>query len=430
MIRSLLLPFVFLSVLFAESAIVSSIPLPKTYVLNLDPYDCDDRCLHELIAHEQVFSFLAQMPEAVDDPALNEQRLIYVSLFNLDSGEQGRGVRIAMLLPEKVIGRYAVSTTNSALAYLLGKNRSFELKTFQTGDESAEALREGINRIAAEGFGYVIAPLTKKGANTLASMPLQAKVFFPTVNARDVNTSSEQLFFGGINYQAQITMLMREAEPPLIIFYDESALGESLKEMSRTAFLLNYMDSDPQHFLDIEKQIHAYPVGKHTTNLKSRLYENEKIRRGTFILNTPLVKSGMIMSQLTLYDVNASRILSTQINYDPLLFDITQPRDRENMIIANSIGEQNSVLVEANQLLQNDILFDWINYATTLGVDYFYHLGAKTPREYDIPVRNNQIRYPIRLYRPDGSRFELYFDPQAETAETPEDSAFEQSPQP
>lgn len=410
--RMFLTLLLFTGILAADSSIVSSIPLPKTYVQNLDPYGCDETCLAQLISHEQVFSFLAQMPEPVEDAMLNEQRLIYVALFNLDSGEQGAGIRIALLLPEKVIGRYAFSTTNSVTAYLLGKNRRFELKTFQIGDESEAAVKTGLQRIAFEKFNYVIAPMTKTGANRVAALHPPFHVYFPTVNSKDVNASGETLYFGGIDYRAQINLLMRDATPPLVIFYDESELGKQLRDETKTAFLLLFQNAGVQDILAMEKQIHAYPVDKHTTNLKSVLYKNGKIKNGTVFLNTPLVKSGMIMSQLTLYDVNASGVLSTQINFDPLLFDITQPQDRANMLIANAIGPQNSVLVERNKLLQNDIVFDWINYATTVGMDYFYHRVSGSPREYGVPIVNNQVRYPLELFRTYRSRFEpyAYFD--------------------
>lgn len=407
--RTILLVLLLLpALLWGRSGIVSSIPLPKTYVQNLDPYECDTQCLAELIAHEQVFSFLSQMPEATEDPALNEQRLIYVSLFNLDSGDQGTGVRIALLLPEKVIGRYAASTTNSVLAYLLSKNRGFELKTFQIGTETLESIKDGLNRIAQEHFYYVISPLTKHGANIVAQINPQMHLFFPTVNIRDVNATGDRLYYGGIDYQAQIETLMPEAGSPLVIFYDESALGKQLRDSVKITYLLRYSEEDPEAFLERARQIYAYPIGKHTTNLKSILDKNERIKQGTFFLNTPLVKSGMIMSQLTLYDVNASQVLSTQINYDTMLFDITQRKDRENMLIANSIETQNGVLVESNKLLNNDIEYDWINYATTLGIDYFYHLSTRTPREYPIPLSSRQIIYPVQLVKPNGSRFEAF----------------------
>jgi SRSO17 transposase len=410
MIRVFFLLLFGVTILFAGGSIVSSIPLPKTYVQNLDPYDCDSQCLADLIAKEKVFSFLAQMPESGDDATLNEQRLIYVSLFNLDSGDQGSGIRIAMLLPERIIGHYAVSTTNSVMAYLLGKNRNFQLQTFQTGDESPQALENGLQRLKHAGFRYVIAPLTKNGVQTVISLHPDANIYFPTVNVddvnmTDVNVTKSRFYFGGIDYRAQVKMLMSRAELPLVIFYDTSELGRQLKDMQLNAFLQRYDESSPEDARLALKQIFAYPVDKQTTNLKGILKNNEKIQHGSFFLDTPLIKTGMIMSQLTLYDVNASQLLSTQINYDAMLFDITQEQDRKHMLIANSISEQNSVLVERNKLLQNDIVYDWINYASTLGADYFYHLTTHTPREYNIPFAGHQINYPVRLFRPDGSRF-------------------------
>ena len=57
------------------------------------------------------------------------------------------------------------------------------------------------------------------------------------------------------------------------------------------------------------------------------------------------------MSQLTLYDTNATNVLSTQINYDPLVLSMTQYEDRKNMIIANSITQNNNILIETNSFL-------------------------------------------------------------------------------
>ncbi|WP_345984372.1 hypothetical protein WCX49_06960 [Sulfurimonas sp. HSL-1656] len=421
LIALLLLP----ALLFARSGVVSGIPLPKTYVLNLDPYECDTDCLEDLVEHEQFFSLLAQMPEPVEDEALNEQRLIYVALFNIDGAVIGTGVRFALLLPERVIGRYAASTTNSVLAYLLGKNRDFELKTFNIGGESPEEIRAGLSDVSQEHFHYVIAPFTKQGADTLVQMRPRCSVYVPTVNIADVNAteleeSGGRFYFGGINYKEQIGKLLENATPPLVIFYDQSALGEELKSAAESAYLERFADEDPRSFDAAGRTIYAYPIDKRTTNLKHILDQNEKLQHGTFLLNTPLVKSAMIMSQLTLYDANATQVLATQIGYNSMLFDITQPQDRENMLVANSIGAQNGVLVESNKLLQNDIEYDWINYATTLGIDYFYSLAAGSPREYTVPIEDNQVAYPVTIYRAGISRFSAL----EEEKESPFDSLF------
>jgi SRSO17 transposase len=111
------------------------------------------------------------------------------------------------------------------------------------------------------------------------------------------------------------------------------------------------------------------------------------------------------MSQLTLYDVNTSSVLSTQINYNPELLLLTQPKDREHMLIANSINYHNNIMIESNSLLQNNIVYDWINYATTIGADYFYHLITSAHREYPQEMIEHQIEYPISIVKPTFSRF-------------------------
>ncbi len=404
--------------IYAESYIISTIPLPKTYVQNLDPYPCNEECLEELLTHGQIFSFLAHAQGRLENPVLNDERLINASLFNLDSYIQSSRFQVAMLLPYKVIGRYASSTTNAVFSYLLANNRTFGLKTFQIENESPEAIRKALQQIREEHYYYIIAPLTAKGAQAVADADPEINVFFPTVNKNSINTESKSLFFGGIDYKAQIEKLSNEATSPLVIFYDKSSLGKQLRDYSRDSFLA--IHEDPQELpdtyeeavavqrIDPNKKIISYAINKHTTNLERQLKENEKIQNGTFFLNTPIIKSGMVLSQLTLYDINVTNILSTQINYDPLILSITQAKDRNNMIIANSVTIRNNILIETNNLLNNDIVYDWINYATTVGVDFFFSMATRNEREYTLEMTDNQIIYPISLVQPSYSRFVPY----------------------
>jgi len=57
--RLLLLLLILSNLLFAKSFIISAIPLPKTYVLNLNITKCDELCLKQEWKNEQIFSFLA-----------------------------------------------------------------------------------------------------------------------------------------------------------------------------------------------------------------------------------------------------------------------------------------------------------------------------------------------------------------------------------
>ncbi len=408
--------------IFAKSFLISSIPVPKTYIQDLDPYPCDEACMQEYIDKEMIFSFLAHATSKLENPVLDEVRMTHIALFNLGSATIiGDRLKIALLLPHKVIGRYAASTTNASFAYLLARNHSFELKSYQINAQTPEDIQAALEQIQEEGFYYVIAPLTQEGADIVADLRPELNIYFPTIHKKSAKSTSPFLFYGGIDYRAQSDLLLQEAVSPLVIFHDNSALGTELTQYEEKTFKFTQPapagtieeeeeeeNAQPVYVEDPSKKVFQFAITNTTTNLESRLKENEEIKAASFFLNTPIVKSGMVMSQLTLYDTMPTNILSTQINYDPLLLSMTQFEDRKSMIIANSITEHNNILIEINSLLGNDIIYDWINYTTTVGLDYFYNLITNENREYDIPLQENQMLYKIELLRPSLTRFLQY----------------------
>jgi len=334
--------------------------------------------------------------------------------------EPAAEARIAMILPYKLIGRYSYSTTTAVFGYLLTREKPFELRSFQIEDESPAEIERVLDAIKEKGFRYVIAPLTPKGASIIAEKEEDLTVFFPTVNRNDIGTTAENIFFGAIDYKAQIEKLMPYASSPLVIMYDESVQGRKLLELTKEGYLENSGPFQPTSRRDLsvqkgidylpelepqKRKVIAYGLDRHTTNMKSRLQSNEMIQFGSFFLNTPVVKSTMILSQLSLYDTDVTNILSTQINYDPLILSMTQRKDREHLYIANSISINDDLCIETNSLLSNDIVYDWINYASTIGADYFYHRITREERRYDLPMAGNQVIYPVTIVQPYESHF-------------------------
>jgi len=426
--KKLLLSFLPL-LAYAQSSILSDIPLPKTYIQNLDPYKCDTQCLKEYLDKGMIFSFLAHANQKMDDTQLNDARSIYISVLNLGAFNSGGKLKIAILLPYKKIGKYASSTVNASFAYLMTKTNPFTLKSYKIDDEEQTTLQNAINKIKQDGFNYIIAPLTQKGGQNIIQINPDAIIYLPTLNNNDMNSSQENLLFGAIDYQAQSDLLLREAVSPLVIFSDKSAIGKKLATYQEEAFLHSSVENNSAKgenlFGDLlssettvennsdknlqkEKKVIKYFISRRTTNLERYLKENKNINNASFFINTPVIKSGMILSQLTLYDTNATNVLSTQINYDPLILSMTQYTDREKMIVANSIIEQNNFVIETNSLLGNDVVYDWINYATTVGMDYFYSQITGETREYKIPLVNHQMVYQIELLKPGYSRFLPY----------------------
>jgi len=413
--KKTLLFLLFPLLLLSKSYLISDIPLPKLYIQNLDPYECNEICMQDYLDRGMIFSFLAQAEKTLENRTQNNIRIMNISVLNLDMYRDSEGLRIAMILPYKKIGKYASSTMNATFAYLITKNYPFELKSYKVESENIEDLEETIKKIQQDGFNYIIAPLTQYGADNISIINPDINIYFPTINKKNIATTSPFLFYGGIDYQAQSDLLLENAVSPLIIFHDRSSLGKKLASYQESGFIdKNTTNKDlNSSFFEFEPEIAInkvikFSIARRTTNLENYLKENDKLSDGSFFLNTPIIKSGMIMSQLTLYDTNVTNILSTQINYDPILLSMTQYTDRKKMIIANSITKNDNLLIETNSLLGNDIVFDWINYTTTIGIDYFFHLITGESRNYNIMIEKNQMLYDIELLQPSISRFIKY----------------------
>jgi len=379
--------------------------------------------MQEYLDNGMIFSFLAYADSKLENEEQEEIRMMNIAILNLGSHIISDKLKIALLLPYNIIGKYAASTTNATFAYFIAKNRAFELKSYQISTESIENIAKALKKIQNDGFYYVIAPLTQEGSDAVSKINPEMNIYFPTINKKDVEETSSYLYYGGIDYKLQSDLLLKEAVSPLIVFYDNSTIGKNLALYQEERFkytdvieatatgeadIFNAYVQEPKKILDKDKSVVKFVIPKRTTNLENELKENENIQQGSFFLNTPIVKSAMIMSQLTLYDTNATNVLSTQINYDPLLLSMTQYRDRKSMIVANSITQNSNVLIEINSLLGNDIVYDWINYTTTVGIDFFFNQITKDDREYNIKVEDNQMIYTIELLKPSLSRFIKY----------------------
>ena len=97
------------------------------------------------------------------------------------------------------------------------------------------------------------------------------------------------------------------------------------------------------------------------------------------------------------YDITPAVILSTQLNYNPLIISLTQYHDRINLITANSIEKVNSKLEETMNLLNIDINYNWVNYSILVGVNYLYDQNKENIIINEII--DNQVVYNTKFYK-------------------------------
>jgi SRSO17 transposase len=365
----------------------SPISLPTGSVIDLNSSPCDKACVETYIRDKKPFSFMANYNNHTEFRSLF---LKYQSSLNLERNQAlGKSTKIALLVPSKTIGRYAMSISKTVMAYLLTTKLPFELELYDSKDESEAHFLDELNKIEEAGFHYVIAPVTKDGANTLARINHSLEIYIPTVNQKDMSVKNYLHYYGGIDYAAQIEYLKPLIQKELYIFDEQGNVSQSISKAS-----IQGVDNRPISKFTINKR-----VIKYKKLFESISFENNS----TAILNTQPVKTSLLLSQFVYQDINLSAILATQLSYNPAILNLTQENDIKNFYIANSIINIDSVIQEMNLLLGSDISYNWINYATT----YFaHHIFAKnhnvTYQEnsmFALPLINHQIDYPIEVLK-------------------------------
>ena len=304
----------------------------------------------------------------------------------------GEMIKIAVLIPQKTIKKYAITSVNSVMSYLLYKNYSFDLNVFNSGDEKEDAIRKALSDIQSGGYHYIIAPVTAEGAAVIAANVRDTMVFIPTLHRNSVAVAGENIVFGGIDYDQQVSLLSQHANERVGTFEDGSALS----------FQLNALVKKNSERVFYEKRVESSKA-----NFKGMFKGNTSLNSASFYLNTPLVTSSLIASQLRANSIYPHALLSTQINYNPLLLTLTQYEDRDNMFIANSIQRTPAKLEEINTLFGHDIVYDWVNYATSIGADLLatHFFGNQTERIFKEQLINNQIVYNTRIVKPERYSF-------------------------
>lgn len=378
--------------LFAEENVFSDIPPASIEVLDINPEFCDDKCLIKLSDDKKLFSFVARFDKnLIEDSKLHSLMESYSReigiYYKLRFNPLGKNLEVALLMPKKIIGKYSATTIDTILAYLFSRDIDFRFKIFDSLDEGYDSLKKSVDEISDERFHFVIAILFNKDSIS-ALDSIDIPIYVPTMTNKDIKARSN-IVFGGIDYEAQINTLMTKINTngAIISYNDDSSLGSTLGNIVKSF--------EPNIFF--EQTI----TNKIAANFSNSIKESKDILfDGNIFLNTPVVKSGLLLSQLDVSRKKPARILSTQVNYNPALLSLVRGNDVSNVIIANSISKTEQKLVEYGMLLSSDLQYDWVNYSTALGMDIFLNdMSSEFNRYFIESFSGNQASYNINLYK-------------------------------
>ncbi|RDU71342.1 hypothetical protein CQA66_06625 [Helicobacter aurati] len=386
---------------WAKEHFISPLPIPTQEIVELDLRKCNKSCLNKLFDNGLYFSFLAKYRDNRDKTLRDKFQLAAKLLDStiLPTQKTQAAVRIALLIPQKNIGRYSVSSADSILTYLIAKGGDFEFNVFDSQNEESPNLQKTYAQIQEQDFNYIIAILTNKGLeNLINSTEITIPVFVPTLNKVHISPSlnTQNILFGGIDYNKQITMLLDLAhnkKAKIVSYNDDGLVGKMLGNLvaaqSEDIFIAETIDS------------------KKATKFTESINKIKKhLKESIIILNTSVTKSGLIIPQIGNTSNMPIAFLSTQMNYNPYLLRLIPKEDSTKIFVVSAINQINNKLLAFSDLLSADLQYDWVNYATALAVDILLTTNTKGGiRFFSEKLQGNQVLYYDRFYGVKDSHF-------------------------
>ncbi len=314
--------------------------------------------------------------ESFSQEVINEVKAIKDE--DLDDGV----FKLAIIYPSKIVGKYANNTVNTITGYLLFKNEKFKIETFDTIDETPTSIEEKIKEIETKNYSKIIALFTETGYDKMTSFSFDSKtkVYFPLLNKDNLFLTKENFIYGGISYKRQIELLQTMSNNKNVMYFQNNYLGNKLKTI--------YENSVPS--IEIIKEVSG------SNNDYKALVDNEKLEEASIMLNTSIIKTSILLSQIRGFQKQPSVILSTQLNYNPLLISLTQAEDRINFIIANSIDKTDEKLEDILDSFDSEIVYDWVNYSSLIGVNLLFNNNKDELIK--TKIEENKVYYEPKLY--------------------------------
>jgi hypothetical protein len=319
--------------------------------------------------------------------------------------------KLALVYGIKNIGKFSIEAIDVISSYLALQHQNYTLRVFDINRESGENYDKVLDELNELKINNAIFLVTDTHIKSLLENEKNKdiNIFLPIVNKsllEDNNITNnsinvdENIVFGGIDYDAQFDAIVERIKyQKAIDLNNTESVDLKLFEIHDNKSLSQKLYKSFVGKMDNFRTINMYGKNPNYHEILSRYKD---LNQSIVVLNTSIVKSSIILSQMRANEIYPKVVYSTQLNYTPLIFQLTQAKDRTMVKITNSIGKMSHDVEAIFDLVGIDIRHKWVNYSTLVGVEY---LLTKANQILGNEINNNQVQYMIDFVDVDKNSF-------------------------
>lgn len=307
---------------------------------------------------------------------------------------RSKGKNIAIVYAIHDIGKYSIEAINTANTYLSAKQKDYNFFVYDIEDETQNNFDTIIQQLHDNDIKDVIFLVTDKKIEYLLRRDIirEFNLYFPLVNIDSIDDRTmikENMIFGGIDYAVQFEKIFSDAKNKQGIIYeiyDNKPISQILHNK----------------LMKLDAPFESIFLSEDNPNYTLLFKRYKQLNQSIVILNTSIIKSAILLSQLRANDIKPLQIYATQINYTSLIFHLTQAKDREDLKIVNMISDLPKTLSSYYDVSGNDIRYNWVNYSTLIGLEYLF---SKKNEIFGNKIINNQVQYDLNFIQVNKTNF-------------------------
>lgn len=301
----------------------------------------------------------------------------------INQKEVSKHNKLALVYGIQNVGKYALESINVISTYLSKMKSDYIFKVYDIGKQNSNNYKKVMEELKDDNISKAIFLVTENEIDSLFNINTDIEIYCPIIHKDSIKYKVKKNFtFGAINYNEQFKTFID-------LQNDSSNYYEIYDNKTISKILHNKLSTISNKYTSIK-------ISGKNPNYSKIFSRHRDLNNSTVILNTSIIKSSIILSQLRANEIIPSEVYSTQINYTPLIFVLTQNEDRRGLKIANSIQKLPKDIDNIFNLMGVDIRYNWVNYSTLIGLEYLF---TQSNNIFGNKIKNNQVYYKILLQK-------------------------------